>query len=227
MIEKDAETVHNMVRFSDGRFSVKKLFLALFLFAITAPCLMSCATDTHYDSVSTEIELKWNVYQKAMQEGAKITLPQRFEFGRDLGTVSTMTLHEAWLVAPSVSVKQREEQANRLSEDVFTLDFVKKITISLVDANKKTTEWLTIPESRLHGNEAVFEEINVGDLHNYITFVKNSLGEDIPTLEIAIDIAVEPYHAVRYWSDVCNMVDTSEDPCSVHLPLSMQFKMVE
>ena len=206
---------------------MKKLFLALLLFAVSIPCFMACSTDTHYDSVSTEIALRWNSHQTALQSGNKITLPQRFEFGRDLETISEMTLHEAWLVAPSVSTMQSEEQAERLVDNVFTLDYVKAIEVALVDADKKQIPWLTIPEERLHGSEAVFEELNVGNLRDYITFVKNKNDQDIPVIEISINVIVEPYHAVRYWSDVCKLEDTDSEPCIAHLPLSMQFKMVE
>lgn len=191
---------------------MKKLFLTIFLFAFSVPFFMACSTDTHYDSVSTEISL---FMEDIPKDGSPMTVHQRFQFDRDLLSINMMSLEEAWLVSPSVSDVQSEE-AQRLADNGFTLDFVKSITISLIaPENEMPISWLTIPSVRLHDTEAVFYEFDAGDLRNYV--------DDLQQLEISIDIAVEPYHAMRYWRDVCN----KSDSCVVNLPLSMQFKMEE
>ncbi|MBQ1925567.1 MAG: hypothetical protein II180_05545 [Proteobacteria bacterium] len=178
---------------------MKKLLFLLFAFCGFA-MLSACASDTHYDSVSTTLQL--NLADLKL-DGSEVTVRQRFMFDRDLSVLSSMTLAEAWLSAPDM-----------LHDRSFQLDILNSANVYLVeDEEMPSIYWLVIPNSKLNGQDAKFSEFNVGDLRQYVDAYNQ--------IELEITVSMEPYHAMRYWRDVCNM---SED-CTIELPLSMQFKM--
>ena len=178
---------------------VKKLLFLLFTLCGFA-MLSACASETHYDSVSTTIQL--NLADLKL-DGSEVTVRQRFMFDRDLVVLSSMTLAEAWLSAPEVS-----------SDDSYQLDILNSANVYLVeDEELPSIYWLVIPNSKLTGHDAKFSEFNIGDLRQYVDAYNQ--------VELEITVSIEPYHAMRYWRDVCNM----SDDCMIELPLSMQFKM--
>ncbi len=191
-----------------GGIYVKKL-LSLLILTFIIPLMCACSTDTHYDSVSTEITLD---VPDLPYDGSSITVHQRFQFDRDLAPLTSMSLVEAWLTSPAIDTDWSDEE-NR-QDDSFSLDIVQSINISLVESeDSQPIFWMLIPSAQLHGTEALFNDFNVGDLRQYI--------DDYQQLELEIEIRLEPYHIMRYWRDVCKM---SKD-CTIQLPLSMQFKM--
>ncbi|MBQ9243751.1 MAG: hypothetical protein IJ165_11125 [Proteobacteria bacterium] len=178
---------------------MKKLVSLLFTFCIFT-LMSACATETHYDSVSTTLQL--DVAQLPL-DGSEITVRQRFMFDRDLAMLSSMTLTEAWISAPDMPVN-----------DEFSLDMLRSANIYLVESeNAPSIYWLVVPNSKLNGRDAKFSEFNVGDLRQYI--------DNYNQIELEITLSLEPYQVMRYWRDVCGM---SKD-CTLELPLSMQFKM--
>ena len=71
---------------------IKVTFLTICMAAVSA-----CAVDTHYDSVSTYIDI--NV-PAAAQTKEPTTVYQRFQFDRDLVPLQSMVLESAWISAP-------------------------------------------------------------------------------------------------------------------------------
>ncbi len=192
---------------------MKKLFLSLFILALGIPVLYGCSADTHYDSVSSDISI--NIAPED-NDGEPVVVRQRFQFDRDLTTVSSMTLYEAWLSSPTAGPRADREEVERI-DDSYTLDIVKSISVSIVendeDTEQKPVFWMMIPSSDLHHHHALFSEFNIGDLRAFM--------DKYQQLEVEINIALEPYYAMKYWRDICSMSDT----CTVTLPFSMQFKM--
>lgn len=177
---------------------------------LTAALFSACSTDTHYDSVSTEITL--NV-PKMPYDGSSMTVRQRFQFDRDLMPLESMTLAEAWLSAPTISYSWDDEMKSRLNSS-YSLDMVQSISISLIESeDAQPVFWMLIPATQLHGTDALFTEFNVGDLRQYM--------DNHQQLELEIELKLEPYHVMKYWRDVCIM----DKNCTIQLPLSMQFKM--
>ena len=173
----------------------------------------ACETDMNYDAISTEISFD---IAELKNNGEPFKIHQRFEFDRDLSTVSSMRLNEAWLSSP-ISGSWDEESIARIN-DVYSLDVVKSIRIYLVTNDTVLEEWMDIPSEYLTGKDAqfAFYEVgknNYGDLRDYLDANQQ--------LEIEIDLALEPHEVSRYWRDVCDLSET----CIMHLPLSMQFKM--
>ena len=192
---------------------MKKLICSLSLTALCMLGMTACTTETHYDSVSTNISI--NV-PNMPYDGSMMTIRERFQFDRDLSSISSMTLHEAWLSSPP-DVQGSDEDA-RTDDAVLpvslSLDIVKTISISLVESeNSPSVVWLVVPSSQLKGKDAIFSDFNVGDLRQYM--------DSYQQLELEVEIALEPYHVMRYWRDVCGMSAN----CTINLPLSMQFKM--
>lgn len=192
---------------------MKKAILTSMILALGIPFVSGCATDTHYDSISTSLRLALVDIPK---DGSTMKIRQRFHFDRDLVPLSSMHLEEAWISAPS-SDDEWLEFENTWSGGAYTLDIVQSVSISLVSVedDSKTELWLYVPTYELHEEHAVFTEQIRDDLRLYMNENKQ--------LELEVEIAMEPYYVMSYWRDVCQM---TED-CLITLPLSMQFKMVD
>ena len=184
---------------------VKLAFLAICMLAMTA-----CSVDTHYDSVSTYVDI--NITEKAMT-GDEITIYQRFQFDRDLVPLQTMELESAWISAPDLTGEILNEGVDPYS---FTLNTLRlfKIQITTED-NEDPTPWLSGYDwYNLKGEHAQLDSSGyVSDVREYI--------DDYQQLELQIVVTMDPYHVSRYWRDVCNF---SED-CTIRIPLSMHFRM--
>ena len=192
---------------------MKKAILTSMILALGIPFASGCSTDTHYDSVSTSLHLKVTDIPK---DGSTMKIRQRFHFDRDLAPLTSMNLAEAWISAPS-SDDEWLDTENVWSGGEFTLDIVQSVSVSLVDGEdaSQSTMWLYVPSYELHDEHAIFTEYIMDDLRTYLN---NS-----QQLELEVEIAMEPYYVMHYWRDVCGM---SED-CTITLPFSMQFKMVD
>ena len=176
------------------------------IFAICSLGATACSVDTHYDSVSTHIDID---VAKLTNDGSEITVYQRFQFDRDLVPLEEMTLEEAWISAPDVISDPMIR--------VFTLDMVRSLDIKVVpDGTEKQIPWLRFDAS--NASEWMYkqlETVDEFDLRQYI----NSYQQ----LEIQINISLEPYQVTRYWKEICNF----SDKCTISLPLSMYFKMAD
>ncbi len=176
--------------------------------------LSACSSDTHYDSISTEIT--FNI-PELKNNGEPFKVHQRFQFDRDLEPLSSMTLEEAWISSPVSDLWDEESLA--LIDNNYTLDLIRSIHIYIVESeDDPPIYWLLVPAGKLTGKHALFSPFNVGgdkygDLRDYM--------DNFKQLEIEIELSLEPYEVSRYWRDVCNMSET----CIMKLPLSMQFKM--
>ncbi|MBR4986616.1 MAG: hypothetical protein IKY83_12865 [Proteobacteria bacterium] len=178
----------------------KLLFLLFALFGFTL--LSACASETHYDSVSTTVQL--NVSELPL-DGSEVTIRQRFQFDRPLNALSSMTLAEAWISAP--------EMAN-IDGIPYSLDMLKSVNIFLVEEeDAPSIYWLVVPSSKLSGQDVMFSEFNIGDLRQYV--------DSYQQIELEITLSMEPYQVMKYWRDVCDM----NNKCILEFPLSMQFKM--
>ena len=195
---------------------MRKGFFFIFMMLLGVFALSACSSDTHYDSISTEIT--FNI-PDLKNDGEPFTIHQRFQFDRDLVPLSSMTLEEAWLSSP-VSDKWDDESL-ALVDNAYALNVIKSISIYIVKSeDEPPIYWLLVSPSRLVGKHALFSAFNVGsspygDLRDYM--------DSSQQLEIEIELALEPYEVSRYWRDVCGMSET----CIMKLPLSMQFKMEE
>ena len=182
---------------------IKFSFLALCMTAMTA-----CSVDTHYDSVSTHVEIH---FSEAALTGETIPIYQRFQFDRDLVPLQSMNLESAWISAPDFLGAPYGD-----SSEAFNLDVLRDFSIMIVNPKEEesTTKWLTIfHPTELQGQDLQLHQFGVSDLRTYLN--------ESQQLELQINVNVEPYHLARYWRDVCHY----SDPCTMRIPLSMHFKM--
>ena len=182
---------------------IKLSFLVLCMSAFTA-----CSVDTHYDSVSTYIEI--NVTENSLT-GETIPIYQRFQFDRDLVPLESMSLESAWISAPDLVDAPYND-----SSEPFELNVLRDFSIQLVNPGEEesTTKWLSIfHPTELKGNDFQLHQFGVSDLRTYLN--------EYQQLELQIKVDVEPYHLARYWRDVCHFSEN----CTMKIPLSMHFKM--
>jgi hypothetical protein len=184
-----------------------KNLLRLSLLASCAICFNACAFDTHYDSVSTHVDV--NVVD-AIKGNNEVKIFHRFQFDRDLTTVSNMSLYEAWLEIPEINQKDAYD-----AEGVpFEMSMFRAFDVSVVISDDAPSEpWLALSPDMTYKKNAMFKANDKGDLRDYM--------DDDQQFELEFDIKLEPYHLTRYWRDVCHL----SDECVMSIPLSMQFKM--
>lgn len=166
----------------------------------------ACSSETHYDSVSTTFKVD---LAKAIESSNKVTLHHRFTFDRDLAPLQSVELVEAW-----IEESMAPDQENSVGGGTCDLGIIRDIDISIVDQiNGSKVYWLYVEPDSSTLEKALFSELNVGDLRQYMSSTM--------TFEIEVTVTLHDYHAVRYWRDECNMDET----CNVQLPFSMYFKM--
>jgi len=173
--------------------------------------MSACSVDTHYDSVSTYIDI--NV-PAAAQTNEPTTIYQRFQFDRDLAPLQSMNLESAWISAPEVVLDTTNGDVAYNTD--FRLDIVDKLSISIVESENETLIPWIHNDSSLKGEDVqLSDDKRIEDLRFYINIYQQ--------LELQIQITLNPSLLNKYWRDVC---DLSSD-CTLRLPLSMYFKMEE
>lgn len=166
----------------------------------------ACSSETHYDSVSTTFEVDLT---KAIESSNKVTLHHRFTFDRDLSPLQSVELVEAW-IEESTEPVQEDSAGGRACD----LGIIRDIDISIVDQiNGSRVYWLYVAPDSSTFEKALFSELNVGDLRQYMSLTM--------TFEIEVAVTLDDYRTMRYWRDECKM----EERCDVRLPFSMYFKM--
>lgn len=186
--------------------TVKRKFYALSVCAMGI-LLASCASDIHYDSMSTTASVSFDEF---LTSGGNVTILQRFQFDRDLAELSSMHLTEAWISAPILP-----DGLNDSSETGdYDLSMVNSVGISIMDpAANKSVFWLMGKPASYERENALFKEMNIGDVRNY-------MDEDM-VFEIKISLSIDGYLMTKYWRDICQMASQ----CTLEFPVSMQFKM--
>lgn len=185
-----------------------KKFIPFVLLGALSAAHFGCSSETHYDSISTEIAV--DVY-KAIETDKTLKLFHRFQFDRDLVPLHSMKLVEAWVDLPVYPDEiQQKDDAGALN-----FEMIRDISISLVDPNGGASSvfWLYAAPSAASTEPSLFSEMNVGDLRQYMN--------DEMKLDVEIRMTLDPYQAMRYWRDACKL----EDSCRLIVPFSMQFKM--
>jgi len=172
-----------------------------FLFsAILGLFATACETSTHYDSISTTLDVDVAAAMQNAGEPAKVH--QRYQFDRDLANVSSMSLESAWLASPF----------EKETEGQMGLRIVSDVQIFIVEADETRRSWIKSAK-RKNVEEEELVDAQLGNLQPYLDAYQQ--------LEIETEITIDPFFGARYWRDVCGLADT----CLLSIPLSMQFRM--
>ena len=185
---------------------MKKLALTLIMGAFA---LASCSTDTHYDSLSTSVEID---IAKIVNDGNPISIYQRYQFDRDLADLSAITVNEAWISSPEIV----NDDVAMKSPDLAIL---RNITLSLIEPQTSdSTLWMSLTQLRRTNEVARLIDFTIDDESDIREYF-----DSYQQLEIEYHITLEPSIVTMYWRNNCDF----SEPCTLRIPISIMFKMAE
>lgn len=182
------------------------------LMGLIGCAVSSCSTDTHYDSISTTLSIDIN---DATVSGNTVKMQHRFQFDRDLVPLNSMTLLQAYISSPLIgSPWDPEDETSKKDNGTYSLSMIEAVSVSLIENDDtQKTFWLYYNDDHKEQTDAPFSEMSVGDLRAFMTTEMY--------LNVEFSVSLDPYQAMRYWRDVCEL----SDDCILNIPISMQFKM--